>query len=111
MNTPAHLIFGLAAFGRPGAPAVIVAALVGSMIPDLSLYVLAGWHLMIMQVPPEVVFGEMYYSDAWQTVSKAHRCKPRIGPHPGLAVLSLSRRSAKRRNSTSLQTQLRVAPA
>lgn len=41
MNTPAHLIIGLAAFGKPGAPRVTAAALAGAMIPDLSLYLLA----------------------------------------------------------------------
>lgn len=68
MNTPAHLIFGLTAFGRAGRPAVTAAALAGALIPDLSLYLLAGWHLQVLGTAPEVVFGQLYFSDAWQSI-------------------------------------------
>ena len=68
MNTPAHLIFGLTAFGKPGWPAVTAAALAGALIPDLSLYLMAGTHLFLLGTPPEVVFGELYFSDGWQSV-------------------------------------------
>lgn len=68
MNTPAHLIFGLAAFGKPDAPKVNAAALAGGLLPDLSLYLLAGTHLAILGTDPEVVFGQLYYSDAWQSI-------------------------------------------
>ncbi|PJI92709.1 hypothetical protein BC777_1569 [Yoonia maricola] len=68
MNTPAHLIFGLTAFGKAGRPAVTAAALAGALIPDLSLYLMAGWHLQVLGTSPEVVFGQLYYSDAWQSI-------------------------------------------
>ncbi|MGV6812424.1 MAG: cobalamin biosynthesis protein CobQ [Brevirhabdus sp.] len=68
MNTPAHLIFGLAAFGRPGAPRITSAALAGGLLPDLSLYVLAGTALLVLGIPGERVFNELYFSNAWQTV-------------------------------------------
>ena len=68
MNTPAHLIFGLTAFGKANLTAVTAAALAGAIIPDLSLYLMAGWHLAVAGTPPEVVFGELYFSDAWQSV-------------------------------------------
>ncbi|MFQ6548670.1 cobalamin biosynthesis protein CobQ [Aestuariibius sp. 2305UL40-4] len=68
MNTPAHLIFGLAAFGKPDAPKIALAALAGSIIPDLSLYLMVGWHLAILGTDPQIVFRELYYSDAWMQV-------------------------------------------
>ncbi|MCF2869921.1 cobalamin biosynthesis protein CobQ [Octadecabacter sp. G9-8] len=68
MYTPTHLIFGMAAFGRPDAPKITAAAIAGAAIPDLSLYLLAGTHLLILGTDPQVVFGEMYFSDAWQSV-------------------------------------------
>ena len=68
MNTPAHLIFGLTAFGKPGRPAVTAAALAGALIPDLSLYLMAGAHLFLLGTDPQVVFGQLYFSDAWQSV-------------------------------------------
>lgn len=68
MNTPAHLIFGLAAFGKAGRPAVTGAALAGAIIPDLSLYLMAGTHLFVFGTDPQVVFGQLYYSEAWQSI-------------------------------------------
>jgi len=68
MNTPAHLIFGFAAFGRPGHPRVTAAAICGALLPDLSLYLLAGTALFVLGIPGERVFNELYFSNAWQTV-------------------------------------------
>ena len=68
MNTPAHLILGAAAFARAGSSRVTAAALAGGFLPDLSLYLLAGWHLLVLGTPGNVVFGVHYYSDAWQQI-------------------------------------------
>ncbi|MDJ0993199.1 MAG: cobalamin biosynthesis protein CobQ [Dinoroseobacter sp.] len=68
MNTPAHLIFGAAVFARPDAPRVTAAALAGALFPDLSLYVLGAWALFVQQIPPQIVFDELYFSAAWQQV-------------------------------------------
>ncbi|MEL6563270.1 MAG: cobalamin biosynthesis protein CobQ [Pseudomonadota bacterium] len=68
MNTPAHLLLGAAAFGRPGSSKILLAALVGALAPDLSLYLMAGTALFVLQIPPQRVFDELYFSDAWQTV-------------------------------------------
>lgn len=68
MNTPAHLILGAAVFARPDATKVTIAALFGALAPDLSLYLMAGWHLFILQTPPEIVFGQLYFSDEWMRV-------------------------------------------
>jgi hypothetical protein len=68
MNTPAHLLIGAAAFGRPATSKVLGAAFVGALLPDLSLYLMAGVALNIMGIPPHVVFRDLYYSDAWQMV-------------------------------------------
>lgn len=68
MNTPAHLILGAAICARPARAAVLWAALLGGLTPDLSLYLMAGVSLVILQIPPQVVFNELYFSDAWQAV-------------------------------------------
>ncbi len=68
MNSPAHLIFGIAAFGKPDRRAVTAAAIAGALIPDLSLYLLAGWELMIKGTDAQIVFGQMYFSESWQAV-------------------------------------------
>lgn len=68
MNTPAHLIFGAALFGNRRRPVITAAALGGGFAPDLSLYVLGAVSLYVLQIPPSRVFGELYFSDAWQSV-------------------------------------------
>ncbi len=68
MMSQTHLIFGLAAFGQPNQTRLTLAALAGSFIPDASLYLLAGTHLFVLNTPPEVVFGELYYSENWQAI-------------------------------------------
>lgn len=47
---------------------MLLAALAGALLPDLSLYLLAGISLFILQIPPDVVFDELYFSPAWQTI-------------------------------------------
>lgn len=68
MNTPAHLLMGLAIFGRRHTPGSGRLAALGSLVPDLSLYILAGVSLFLLQIPAERVFGELYFSASWQTV-------------------------------------------
>lgn len=53
---------------RPGQPGRNRAAMLGAVFPDVSLYLLAGTSLFILQIPPHVVFDELYFSPAWQTV-------------------------------------------
>ncbi len=68
MNTPAHVIFALAAFGKPNRTAVTTAAVVGALLPDMSLYLMAGVSLFVLNIPPEIVFGELYFSPTWQFI-------------------------------------------
>lgn len=68
MNTPAHLLIGMAVCAKPGLDRSGRWAAAGSLLPDLSLYVLGGVSLFLLQIPPERVFGELYFSPAWQTV-------------------------------------------
>ncbi|NOC81857.1 cobalamin biosynthesis protein CobQ [Ruegeria sp. HKCCD6428] len=68
MNTPAHLLIGAAVFARPPQGPVLWAALLGALLPDLSLYVMAGVSLFVLGIPEQVVFGQLYFSPAWQTV-------------------------------------------
>ncbi|MEM9267775.1 MAG: cobalamin biosynthesis protein CobQ [Pseudomonadota bacterium] len=68
MNTPAHLIIGAAIFAKPGQPKVTSAALLGAILPDLSLYLLAGWALFVQGLSPNHVFGTLYFSPAWQQI-------------------------------------------
>ncbi len=68
MNTPAHLLIGAAVFGKVNQKGTTIAALFGALTPDLSLYVMASVSIWVLNIPPEIVFDELYFSDAWQRV-------------------------------------------
>lgn len=68
MNTPAHLLLGAAVFGKPDKTKVTVAAFLGALAPDLSLYLMVAVSIWVMDIPAQVVFRDLYYSDAWQSV-------------------------------------------
>lgn len=68
MNTPAHVIFGAAAFARPGQSGTTIAAILGGLLPDVPLMLMVGWSLWVANIPAQVVFDQMYFSDAWQQV-------------------------------------------
>ncbi|MDW3183813.1 cobalamin biosynthesis protein CobQ [Roseobacter sp.] len=68
MNTPAHLLIGAAVMGRKSTRPVVWAAIAGALLPDLSLYLLAGSALYIFGIAPPVVFDELYFSSNWQMI-------------------------------------------
>jgi hypothetical protein len=68
VNTPAHLLVGAAAFACPGAWRVNLAAILGALAPDASLYLMAGTAIFLRDIPPQVVFDQYYFSPEWQQV-------------------------------------------
>ncbi len=68
MRTPAHLIMGAAAFGRPNAKLVTGMAIFGGLFPDLSLYIMSMWHIFVLETTAREVFRELYYSELWQQI-------------------------------------------
>ncbi|MEM9970916.1 MAG: cobalamin biosynthesis protein CobQ [Pseudomonadota bacterium] len=68
MNTPAHLLIGAAAFGRRDKRGTTLAAMAGSLAPDVSLYVMVAVSMWVLNIDARVIFGDLYYSDAWQAV-------------------------------------------
>ncbi len=68
MNTPAHLIIGAAAFSRPDAWKINVAALTGALLPDASLYFMVFWKRFVQGVSFDEIFGSAYFSPFWQSV-------------------------------------------
>lgn len=87
MNTPAHLIFGAALFGRADRKGTTLAAVAGGLLPDLSLYLLAGGSIFVLGIPPQRVFGELYFSPAWQAVFAVDNSIPLWALLLGLALV------------------------
>lgn len=87
MNTPAHLLIGTAAFGKAGSKSVTAGAVFGAIAPDLSLYLLAGTSIFLLGIPAETVFGQYYFSDAWQSIFAVDNSFVVWGVLLGLALL------------------------
>ncbi len=68
MNTPAHLLIGAALFAKRDNNKVLTGALLGGLLPDLSLYLMAGVAMVALNIPPQTVFNDLYFSDSWQLV-------------------------------------------
>lgn len=68
MNTPAHLIFGVMAFGKPNAPARNAAVLIGALLPDFSLYFMVFWNRFVRDMSMDEIFSRAYFSPYWQQV-------------------------------------------
>lgn len=87
MNTPAHLIFGAAAFARPNAPVTSAAAVFGALVPDLSLYILVTWSLYVQGISAQTVFDQLYFSPDWQAIFAVDNSIPLWGCVLILALL------------------------
>lgn len=68
INTPAHLLIGAALFGKRDNLRLIGAALLGGLLPDISLYLMAGISIFVLGISPQIVFDELYFSSSWQLV-------------------------------------------
>lgn len=88
MNTPAHVIFALAAFARPQQRRRNLAAALGGLAPDLSLYLMTAAALA-MGFSPREVFDKLYFSQLWQSVFAVDNSLVLWG---GVLVLCLWRR-------------------
>ena len=68
MNTPAHLIIAAAVFAKPQKRKITSAAIAGGLLPDFSLYALAGWSLFVQGNTAQHVFDVQYFSAEWQQI-------------------------------------------
>jgi len=68
MNTPTQLILAASLFARPDNPKVTRAAIIGGLIPDLSLFIMSAFSMLIMDNSAQHVFDVQYFSPQWQQV-------------------------------------------
>ena len=87
MNTPAHLIIGVTAFGRAGRPGLTLMALAGSLLPDASLYFMVFWNRWVRNMSAEQIFGREYYSDFWQGIFAIDNSMPLWGAGLAMAMI------------------------
>ncbi|MEM9771399.1 MAG: hypothetical protein AAF889_07335 [Cyanobacteria bacterium P01_D01_bin.73] len=68
MNTPSHAIINLAILGRKKRPDWNWPIVLGSLIPDLAMFVFYGWAKLISRLPERQIWDVAYYEPFWQNV-------------------------------------------
>jgi hypothetical protein len=68
MNTPAHLLLAAGVFAKPDSPKITAAAIIGGLLPDISLYAMAAFSLFVLGNTPAHIFNVQYFSDSWQQI-------------------------------------------
>ena len=87
MNTPAHVILAMAAFGRRTSGRVTAAAALGGLTPDIPLYAMSGWALGVSGVSAAQLFDVLYFSPSWQAMFAIDHALPLWAAALALSVL------------------------
>lgn len=82
MNTPTHILVSAVLLAKPNGDEGAdhtwrnIAAIAGSLFPDLSLYIMWGGAKFIFGIPDRVIFGQMHFSPFWQTLNAISNSVP-----------------------------------
>lgn len=87
MNTQTHLLVSAALLMRGGQPQRNTAVVIGALLPDLSIYTMYAL-AKAQAVPESVIWGQMHFSETWQTWSALTNSVPIFA---ALAVLGVAR--------------------
>ena len=75
MMTQTHLLLAAGLWAKPGQKRRNVAIIAGSLIPDLSIYILF-LYAMATGIPGEILWGHTYWREPWQTLSAISNAIP-----------------------------------
>jgi hypothetical protein len=93
LQTPTHVLIAAAAFARPGAARINVAALAGGFIPDAFLFAVWGWS-KLAGVPESDLWTRIYWSDGVQSGQAISNSFPLFALFLAAALLLRSRAGA-----------------
>lgn len=66
MNTPGHGVLNLAVLGRRAHPEWNVPIVLGALVPDLPMFVLAFVATVVLRQPQRQIWSETYFQPGWQ---------------------------------------------
>ncbi len=67
LNTPAHIVFGLAALGPGRAATYPLAIAVGAVLPDLAMMFFYAWH-KLLGTAEDAIWSYHYFEASWQAL-------------------------------------------
>lgn len=68
MNTPTHTLLALAVLSKKGDRKRNIAVFIGSLIPDLAIYIWAPYQSIVNGVSGKELWGELYFADPMQNL-------------------------------------------
>lgn len=68
MITPSHVVYNLVILGKRKQRQVLIAILLGAVFPDVWNFIFFIYEHMIMKVPQEVLWEDMYFHSWWNSV-------------------------------------------
>jgi len=86
MMTQTHLLIAAALFAKPGQKRRNTAVLTGALIPDASIFILFAY-ASLKGIPGEILWGQTYWSEPWQTYSMIGNSAPLYLVFLGVALL------------------------
>ncbi len=66
LQTPTHALIALAVAGKPGERSINTATILGSLMPDVTLFVLFAWDRFVLGDTPQHIFDVAFFSARWQ---------------------------------------------
>lgn len=66
MNTPAHLVVGLALLGAGRGRSHERWILLGTLLPDLPMFGFYLWQRLVLSTPDSVIWSSSYFDPGWQ---------------------------------------------
>jgi hypothetical protein len=92
MHTPTHILIGAAILSRPGRPYSVAAAIAGSLVPDVPMYVMLvwAWSRGLGDADLWPMPNGLYWDPTWQMWTNATHALPiYLGVLAGAAWLRL----------------------
>ncbi|MBL4756997.1 MAG: hypothetical protein JKY32_04970 [Rhizobiales bacterium] len=90
MNTPTHILLSAALLAKPDNRVRNWAVIIGSLVPDLSLYVMWANAKFIQGLSDRVIFRDLHFSDFWQMLNAISNSIPL---YAGILLVGLWRKS------------------
>jgi hypothetical protein len=91
MNTPAHAVVNLVLLGRRDRPELVPPILLGSVLPDLPMFVFYLVERVGMGRPEQVIWSQSYFAPHWQDLFDVFNSFPLIGLMMAMAYLAGNR--------------------
>lgn len=79
MNTTVHALLGVALLARGERRIYAASALLGSLVPDLPMFVFFAWERFAVGLPDSQIWSEAYFRAPWQAFFDLFNSLPLIG--------------------------------